>query len=455
MRKCFASLFTGTILLVLGGLANEGISPRMQHSQAMAIFKAQFSTNQLTSKADSTVPPTLQPIASSTAISTATWKTYTDSGYGFSIKYPSIMGLISGKELHDKYYGNGLGCTASQHEEGLVCFTLSEGTYPETTNTDFAGAFVEVSIVTGDLQYCLAFRDWKLPEFQEVKRVVFNGIPFSSTKRYGVAAGTHGAFASYRTFVHNICYVLSTTLVTVMRYENTVWTSTPTVRPFTEADDRTIQAIFDQMFSTFSFTSLEPSDLIIPEGAADWHTYTNSTYGFSIDYPPTMEVKSHKEVVDNQGFADIPLCNYDRLHAETQPIICFYLPKGMYPKTTNNEFRGASLAVSVYNLNEQDCLSFRDVNYQQEKIWPSLFNGITFSQVDLTTGRHYRAFVHSTCFDITIIGLYSENLGYIFNQMLSTLSFASSEQQLTSTAPPTGLPTLQPTGLSTPVSGAG
>src|SRR5262249_58152180 len=84
MRKSFAPLFfTGTILLVLGGLANQGISPRVQHSQAMAIFQAQASTDQLTSKADPTVPATLQPTAPATPVSTADWKTYTDSPYEF------------------------------------------------------------------------------------------------------------------------------------------------------------------------------------------------------------------------------------------------------------------------------------------------------------------------------------------------------------------------------------
>jgi len=253
--------------------------------------------------------------------------------------------------------------------------------------------------------------------------------------------------------------------------EITMGTSTPNAFLSTDSAFQFVQNVFSQMLVTFRFTSpTEVSSTPRPTGSVTptltstpmpanmtgWSTYTNSIFGFSIAYPPTMKLENFMQVEDKGGFDWIPLCNYYEA-SNLSLVSCLYLPRGTYPDTSNTTFTGASLAISTTNLEEQDCLSysdFRGMGIEPPK--PTLINGISFSvlkTVGIGTGHvgmdvRNRNFAHHICLEITITmaGYTSsdylltntpgatptpypnyQNVQTLLNEVLSTFHFTDSQ----------------------------
>jgi hypothetical protein len=257
MRHYYALTCVGLILVILGGSPIQRISPQTQHSDPTTSVYDQTSTGQPAVTGDPVTPATLQPTGAATAISTAGWKTYMNFAYEFAIAYPPTMELENSEQVATS---GGFAwiplCNFERRDTSLViCFYLPRGTYPDTTNTDFVGASLAVNVINLNQQDCLSFADFKSGGIGEPMLNTINGIKFSYIGTGGGGMGHLGIETHNRTYAHNTCFELTRTIAITYAAEMMVWTSTPEIKPFTEANQQNVQAILDRMLSTFRFTS--------------------------------------------------------------------------------------------------------------------------------------------------------------------------------------------------------
>jgi len=391
--------------------------------------------------------------ATSTPISTIGWKTYTNATYGLSIPYPPTLQVETMNETsNDGNYGLFAPCdpfdnTRVEPAVLLACFHL----HPGTTRTDFIGASLAVIIPNLSQQHCIFMQN----DFMPVHQTSLNGISFYFVDRTGAAAGLGGHFINYRTYSQNTCLEFDITIASDSYSENGGATLSTPVLPFSEDS---IRAMFDYMISNFYLTPSQSSiRTVLPVSTANWTTYTNSAYGVSVAYPPaTIQLLGGGNNA-GKNFGPVPLCNSEYLNANyfqgvnPKLINCFYLPANTYPDSTNTGFIDASLAISVFNLNLYDCVTFRDIEFQQFYQFPvngRIFTSFETHREDELHRRfdvHNRTFVHNTCFDLTTTLVvdadfeqtarftesHRRHIQAIFDQMISTLNFSSPSQPAT------------------------
>src|SRR5258708_33546675 len=184
-------------------------------------------------------------------MSTAGWKTYTNSTYGFSIAYPPTMHLENAKETSTAGSYSITDPCASYDNANLspvrllTCFTLGQGTYPDTTYTDFLAASLAVFIPNLSQQHCIFVQD----SYKPVRQVFLNGINFYLTEGGGAAAGLHGHFINYRTYAQKTCWDFDITIASEAASENGGSALGAPIIPFSE---ERLNRTFAQMLSRIS-----------------------------------------------------------------------------------------------------------------------------------------------------------------------------------------------------------
>ncbi len=185
-------------------------------------------------------PPTLTPIPPPTD-----WLTYSNTAFGFQFKYPP---------------------QAEISEEDFNALRMD---LPFTPGTNLREKYLEMRAVEGadPCQSPLATRS----RLETSETVVINGISFLKQTGGDAGAGNIHEWIAYSTLKGNLCVSMSLILHSLNAG------NFPTPPPV--FDKAAESQVFTQMMSTFGWIA-QPND---------WLTYTNSTYGFQINYPPQSE----------------------------------------------------------------------------------------------------------------------------------------------------------------------
>jgi hypothetical protein len=189
------------------------------------------------------------------AINTTNWKTYTNTQYGYKIKYPdTITLLINGKgspgfiPVCDEYRSSG-------------CLFYSENPFPKS-NLEAAGLSINIIVNNGSVHNSVSSYSDKVyscyvygsdpantKQLDKIKNI--NGINFHYGESGGAATGHQGINNIYRKFYNDLCYEVKETISTSSCENNF-----PDICPnkFTKEDEGKVFQYFDQILSTFKFT---------------------------------------------------------------------------------------------------------------------------------------------------------------------------------------------------------
>lgn len=163
--------------------------------------------------------------------------------------------------------------------------------------------------------------------------------------------------------------------------------------------------------------------------------YTDSTHGFTFQYPTTARLVTDPKEMSSLSY--IPLCDPDHTYA------CVWFSPNLFPKSN---FQGAGFTVNFAEATQATCQESQDT---QEPGEISTINGISFLKYNISGAAagnqveayEYRVFHGNTCFVVatqvhtTTYGNYPEgsitrftdqNRAQIFatlNQILSTFRF--------------------------------
>lgn len=172
---------------------------------------------------------------------TANWKTYTNTQYGFEVKYPNSYQLrtmpISGS---DQWINTYFGWQAVSGETILVLVSMPD-IYP---GTDFdAGSFI-VSVTNESQSHCGKLRQGDYG--QAAGTVTVSGVVFSKTQVSGAGLGHQGFTNIYAGWHNNKCIIISTDLQTSGYGGSDAITS--------QINSTIIFSALDKILSTFKFT---------------------------------------------------------------------------------------------------------------------------------------------------------------------------------------------------------
>jgi len=196
------------------------------------------------------VPPTITitpPTPTDTPVPLPNdWLTYTNSSFGFLFKYPP-QGQIS--------------------EEDFNALRMD---LPFTPGTNLREKYLEMRAVEG-ANPCQSPLSETSPPGSPRETVVINGISFLKQTGGDAGVGHLHEWIAYSTAKGNLCVSMSFILhsLNAGNFET----------PPPVFDKAAESVVFTQMMSTFGWVA-QPGD---------WLTYTNTTYGFQIKYPPQSE----------------------------------------------------------------------------------------------------------------------------------------------------------------------
>ncbi len=185
---------------------------------------------------------------------TASLQTYTNTQYGFSFRYPTILELKSSEEVTKN---GGFDYIPLCSETALVtCLYLPSGTASDTTNNDFTGASLAVGTIDASQQDCLDYKDnARLQQYHlwPITQKEINGIQFSTVTMDGAAAGHQSTDTSYRTFTKNTCFDMTVQVNTESASTNTPEGQAGKIKPFSQVNRQNVETIFNQILATFRF----------------------------------------------------------------------------------------------------------------------------------------------------------------------------------------------------------
>ncbi len=150
------------------------------------------------------VTPTSTPVIKD---ETANWKTYTNTSYKFSFKYPAefVSADASLRNETPDYLGR----------FGLVVnmLALSKSAYPKNTDLSRADILVAINRDVSAGEYFFQSVDKSQgvppPEIEKLsfkKTITIDGITWGMAEKEGAAAGTHSRMRIYHTFQNGIWY---------------------------------------------------------------------------------------------------------------------------------------------------------------------------------------------------------------------------------------------------------
>jgi hypothetical protein len=172
----------------------------------------------------------------------------------------------------------------------------------------------------------------------------------------------------------------------------------------------------------------------------NWSTYTNTNYGFQIQYPDDRELITDK----NKATIGFIFSNFS---CEKDALACFAYKPEKFPGTN---FNGATISVNIARAEDGSTIntSVGCSNYGKDLdvVGTKIINGITFRRVNSSDGAgghvgsvdDYITFASNQCFDVRIVyeTISSTDFGLskmtpemersildTFEQMLSTFKF--------------------------------
>ncbi len=253
------------------------------------------------------------PTATSSVISTADWKTYTNKDLGFSFKYPancaeSSSSMVGGIQIiTNNTYSNDCNFSVVPYDN-LDAISISVPT-PRKSLSDFT----------------------KDPDLSDIKQISFQG----NEALTGVFTNNNISYKEYVLYiVHNshlyeISYVLSS-----------------------KGQNFNIE-ISKQIISTFQFTDSAAVS------TADWKTYENKDLGFSFKYPSdwkNFEIKKtcngvNKDECDYLGNTiDYSYSFFAHKKGYQQYLAGTRNTQKVNPNWTVNEFKNSDIYESIYTI---------------------------------------------------------------------------------------------------------
>ena len=210
------------------------------------------------------------------------WHSYTNSDYGFSLKYPDNLTLFStGLDAQNDHSSYIPICTHATR----VCL-LYNGKEYEGTNFEAAALTVNVRREARTKSACDQLDAGSDP----VKKTVINGTSFTYSQQGGAALSNDINSRAYRTFRHGVCFevALSITSADIGAYD------AEAIRAFKPAKlDREL----DQVLRTFRFVGP------VADGPA-WRPYRNEMVGGSFEYPDGASVQKTIDYTNEDYWSD-------------------------------------------------------------------------------------------------------------------------------------------------------
>lgn len=169
---------------------------------------------------------------------TANWKTYSNTKYGFEIKYPNDFELYTNVNKMKI-----LSYIPVCNPDMAVCLYYSKD---NQRDTNFGGAGISVDILknSGTEASCLMVKEGE----EKTGFITLDGVNFDIYKGGGATAGHLEEYFNYRAFKNNYCYQ-----ITLRKTETNISNFDPSLG-VKEYDWNEVMASQEQVLSTFKFT---------------------------------------------------------------------------------------------------------------------------------------------------------------------------------------------------------
>lgn len=184
------------------------------------------------------------------------WKTYTNTEFGFQLSYDKDYAFDTSGNQANFFKNPG---------KSLVSASIPQSFYPKT---NFGSADLTVAVQLKSVESsCSA----------AAKTAEVNGTTFHVSEEDGAAAGTHYQTKIYRVFRNQNCFEVSLTIgiANIGNFEPGA---------VSEVDANDVWGRLDQMLKTFKFTD--------PPSTANWKVYSNAGYEFK--YPQNWSAFTNK-----------------------------------------------------------------------------------------------------------------------------------------------------------------
>ncbi len=210
------------------------------------------------------------------------WHSYTNSDYGFSLKYPDNLTLFSsGLDAQNDHSSYIPICTHTTR----VCL-LYNGKEYEGTNFEAAAFTVNVRREARTKPAC----DQLDAGADPAKKIVINGTSFTYRQLGGAALSHDISSRAYRTFRDGVCFELALSIAST----NIGVYDAGTIGDFNPAK---LDRALDQVLHTFRFVGP------VVDGPA-WRPYRNEMVGGSFEYPDGASVQKTIDYTNDDYWSD-------------------------------------------------------------------------------------------------------------------------------------------------------
>lgn len=206
---------------------------------------------------------------------TANWKTYTNSDFGFNLKYPTdwkVTTAFNPTQSPNLKLNLGLTPESSQQNSTVTPIYVSQYDNPDN----------------------LSISDWQT-QYNKGKQLANNF--YSPTDQETTVAGAKAYINPKGNCQPYACYQI------IIMVKNNVFIFHNVNLP--NEDYSNNQKIFDQILSTLKFTNQTAQVSPTPELFPNWQQYSDSKYNFSFKYPTDWSTQVKDYTQDNQRLINI------------------------------------------------------------------------------------------------------------------------------------------------------
>ncbi len=208
---------------------------------------------------------------------TANWRTYSNTDYGFTIKYPKIYILDQG--VSPVYY-------VGEYFQGGGKNVVTIEFWPSAiyADTNYLDAFITVSVGNAGISETACKIAQRLGSGQSINLTearVTNDITFNGGELEGAAAGTYAKSKVYHAMINNRCYEVSLNLFQGKIDKNQS-------SPVKQVNEQEIFSKLEAVLNTFKLASSAGGSGEIE--ITNWPTYVNQMYQYKFFYPKAAVV---------------------------------------------------------------------------------------------------------------------------------------------------------------------